>query len=146
MTETPLYQTTLSAKARRGLILNAAASSLLALLSGAQWFAGGHWLQALIFCIMAPVAVLVIVIFIRSRHPLEVFTDRIVLNSAVRTTVPLTKIDGIGTHPKRGTPSLSYRDQDTGQSGEMLIHWRFIREPQEDVIAQIKSALNGASI
>ena len=141
MTQTPLYQTTLSAKARRGLVLNAIGASVLVLLSGSQWYAGGHWLQAVIFCIMAPVLVLIVLIWLRSKHPLEIFADRIVLNSIFSTSVPLAHIGGIGTHPKRGSPSLSYRDANRGQSGEMLIHWRFIREPQDEVIARIKSAL-----
>lgn len=145
MTRTPLYQTTLAPKARRGLILNAIAGALLTLLSGAQWLAAGHWLQGLILWVMLPVTALIILVFIRSRHPLEIFEDRVVLNSALRTTVPLSQIEGIGTHPKRGTPSLTYRDDAEGQSGELLIHWRFIHEPQDEVLAQVKAALHKAS-
>ncbi len=146
MTDKPLYRTTLSAKARRGLILNAVASSMLALLSLALWLMNGSLLQAFIFCIMGPVAVVVIAILLRSKNPLVIYDDRVVLNSLVRTTVPFANIDGIGTHPKRGSPSLTYRDDDAGHSGEMLIHWRFIREPQDEVIARINSAREAASV
>ncbi len=142
MAQPPLYQTTLSAKARRGLILNVVAAFLLALISGGQWFAGGHWLQAVIFCLTLGVGGLVALTLMRSKHPLEVYSDRVVLNSLTQTAMPVKKLIGIGTHPKRGTPTLSYRDDAGGQS-EFLIHWRFIREPQEEVIAQINQVLEG---
>lgn len=142
MTDHSLYQTTLSAKARRGLILNVIAAFLLALISGGQWFAGGHWIQVLIFCLTLGVGGLVALTLMRSKNPLEVYSDRVVLNSLMQTAIPVEKLIGIGTHPKRGTPSLSYRD-DTGKQNELLIHWRFIREPQEEVITQINQVLEG---
>ena len=145
MTQTPLYQTTLSAKARRGLLLNSFAALLLTVLSGFQWYSGGHWLQIVIFCIAAPVAVLVIFTLLRAKHPLQIFENRIVLNSALRTEVPLVNVVGIGTDPKRGTPSLTYRDETNGHSGELAILWRFIREPQEEVLAEIRKALKRSS-
>jgi len=144
MTQTLLYQTTLSAKARRGLILNLVAALLLMILSGVQWFAGGHWIHGLMFCVVVAVSALLLLILRRSKHPLEVYEDRIVLNSLTRTAVPLASIDGVGTHSKRGTSNLTYRDA-SGQSGEMLIHWKFIREPQEEVLAQINRALEEMS-
>jgi len=145
MTDKPIYQTTRSAAVSRKLFLNGFGAVMLSLLSGWLWWTGGHWLQAVIFCIMAPLAVLVIVTILRSRHPLQIFEDRIVLSSGLRTNVPLANITGIGTHPKRREPSLTYLDEEQGHRGELAIHWRFIKEPQVDVIRQIEDALDRRS-
>jgi len=141
MTETPLYQTNLAPRARRGMMLNALAGAVLALLSGSQWFVGGHWLQGLIFFIIAPVVVFIVVTLIRSRHPLQIFGDHIMLNSVISTALPLAGISGIGTHPRRGEPSLTCTDTASGQTTEVTIPWRFIAEPRDDVLAQLNIAL-----
>jgi hypothetical protein len=141
MTEQPIYQTTLAPKARRKLLLNTGAMSLLCVLSGFQWFSGGHWLQGVIFFISLPVAVLVFMVFLRSRHPLEIFEDRIALNGFPRTVVQLSTIKGIGTHPKRGEPSLTFNDEEKGFSGELAVAWSFIKEPPQDVLEQVSAAI-----
>lgn len=141
MTDQPLYQTNLAPKARRKLLLNSGAMTLLSVLSGFQWFGGGHWLQGVIFFVSVPVAILVLLVFIRSRHPLEIFQDRIALNGFPRTVVQLSHIKGIGVHPKRGEPSLTFHDEAQGFSGELAVAWRFIREPQDEVLAQVRAAI-----
>ena len=142
MADKPIYHTTRSAKVSRKLFLNGFGAVVLSLLSGWLWRTGGHWLQAMIFCIMAPLAGLVIATIFRSRNPLQIYDDRIVLSTTLRTALPLANIKGIGTDPKRGTPSLTYLDEAKGHSGEISILWRFIAEPQADVLRQVEDALD----
>jgi len=45
---------------------------------------------------------------------------------------------------RKETLSLTFKNAN-GDSEEVLILWKFIREPQEEVLAHIKGALEGVS-
>lgn len=139
MTDHPLYTTTLSGKARRGLALNGAAAALLTLVAGPQAFGGGHWLHGVIVCFTVPVAILALIIAGRARHPLMIFEDRVVLSALGRSVIPLSQVEAVAPGPK-GRVGLVIRDPQTGGLADIPILWTLITQSQEDVIAEIEKA------
>jgi hypothetical protein len=78
---------------------------------------------------------------VNSKSPLQIADDRIIITTLFPTAIPTSKIVGIGEHPTRKTPSLSYRDPDKGHSGELALPWSYIAEPQSEVLSRIRAVI-----
>jgi hypothetical protein len=141
------YRTTRPTAKTKALIRNSAiwgTALSLALLN--CWFDPGNVLSIVIAVVSAIMLAALLMLYQNTRTPLEINGDQVIIRSLITATLPLSKVVGIGEHPVRKEPTLTYNDPQKGQSGELRLPWSYIAESREDVVTAIHAAIEGCHV
>ena len=136
------YSTTRSKKATSGLVRNGLITGLAAAFFSWLWLTGGGALYGLGAVGFALISLFILFVLMRSATPLQITQSDVIISSGFRSSFPLAKVQKIGEHPTRKTPSLTFADPEKGHSGEITLPWKFIAEPQEEVLAKLQAAID----
>jgi hypothetical protein len=77
-----------------------------------------------------------------SRNPLTIYETHLVIAGFRKVRLELAHIEAIGTYKKDNAPCLEYNDEAKKHKGQIKLPWAMIAEPQDEVVAALKAALN----
>ena len=136
----PIYETSFSRSGRNRVLRNHLGSALAAGIFGWFWFQESDTALLVVWLLFAALALFQFkILFIK--HPLQLFTDKIVYNMGLTLVLPIETIVRTSMHSRRKEPCLIHRHPDSGKENELIIHWKYIAEPKEEVMQQIGNLL-----
>ncbi len=135
------YATSRSVSARNGLLRNIILISATFAISVWGWWSNGGTLNAILSLALGLILLAVLLVWRQSKTPLEIKGDEVVISGIFVSRLSLRDLKGVGEHPTRKTPSLTYSPAEGGDSGELALPWTMIAEPQEEVVSKLLLAI-----
>lgn len=131
-----IYHTHFRRRARLVFAKRALVLFFLFTLSGYLYFRYSSYI-ALVGCLLFGVSCFFILLSLFRKYPFYITKTHYCLTLNFTLKIPLEQIVGMGVHPMKGETCLLIKDKKDNKIGPLALPWKFIREPQMDVVKSL---------